>query len=239
MFYIGILSIILGLIAVLITLSFSTHFKNIRKEIKHIRNKCTPENTHINNEIINLIEKIKKDNNLTDEEIYQILNYYRKNINNEIISEEEDILAESFINFKSNVKDENDVLYTSSKFRGFDNNKYDKIKNILDYNNVKNLISLLKKYDISFENALNKINMIANMKDLSPNLKNKIIRKSTSKNKNLTCAKPSINKNLIPISKIKYCKKKLGGKIYCFRIPKKSLCPKNDITHSTKHCDFF
>ena len=90
--YLGIISLCLGLISILITIQYINSTEKITDEIKYIRNKCmTIKNSNISQDnIILLIENIKKKYGLTLKDIKDILVSFDKNLN-----------IESFTNYNS------------------------------------------------------------------------------------------------------------------------------------------
>lgn len=251
MIYLGIIAILLGIISVFITINYMKYTDKILRQVKYIRNKCISSSNINKNElkVIKLVKKIQRESNLSLEKIYHIVlnyqhtkynNHLNKNIN-KVVSEEE-IIEEEFKNFKLSNKNKLDkFLYTSTKTRGINTKDFNikNLKKMLDINNVKELSEILTNYRSLFDRTFERIKTITD-KDINSINTNKSL--STGKNTPLTCSKNLKNplKNLkIPLEKLEFCQQNYHGKKYCFRVPKKSLCPKGIIVTDTTKCDFY
>ena len=80
--YLGLISICLGIIAVLLAINYINFGEKIHKEIKNIRTKCININKYKKNEknIQYILSKLQKNTDLEIDELYKlILEYYKKN----------------------------------------------------------------------------------------------------------------------------------------------------------------
>jgi hypothetical protein len=258
MIYLGIIAILLGLISVFITINYMKYTDKMLRQIKYIRNKCiVTSNINKKNEstVVNLVNKIQRESNLSLEDIYHIVLTYQHtkydkslNKNDKTISEEEiieeeiieeEIIEEEFTNFKSANKN-NKFFYTNTKTRGINNTKNFNLKNLtkmLDINKVKELSEILTNYRSLFDRTFERIKTITD-NDIDSLDTNKVKVLSTNKNSPLTCSKNLKNLQL-PLQKLQFCQQNYHGKKYCFRVPKKSLCSKGKIVTNTKKCDFY
>ncbi len=81
--YLGLISICLGIIAVLLAINYINFGEKLHKEIKNIRTKCINIDKYKKNEknILYIITKLQKSTNLEIDELYELILEYFKNHN--------------------------------------------------------------------------------------------------------------------------------------------------------------